>query len=408
MAAPLAAQEPIPAPPAPSAETSSASSSDGPPSPPAETDVAHPGSDAEVPSVRPSVAQSAGAQLDEPPSEADAEDEGDGLPAWLRGFSLMAFVDGYAQGVWTLPNPFGGDQSAVLSDRAYTFEGGLTISFAGFDLSYRYESVGARLDIRLGTSMPHLLGAFSGLPPGVRFMKQAFVYWRPLENFEIDFGEFDTIYGAEVSESWRNPTYSRGALYNLVQPFYHTGFRAIWSPVESLTFTALAVNGWNNIVDNNNGKTFGGQVSWSVDHLQILAGYLGGPEGPRDDLWRHLADVVVKVTVDDLELVTNGDYVAEDQGNGTFSQLWGVMLSGRLRIHPVFAVAARGEVIGYPDSGNALYTATLTLETTPVDQLVIRLDNRVDYATDPRFENQQARPSRTVVSTILGVVVHSN
>lgn len=344
----------------------------------------------------------------EPASEPQASEPESGLPEWLRGLSVSAFADAYAQGVWTVAHPFSGDHSDVLAHRAFTTEAGLTLSFLGVDVAYRFESVGARLDIRLGTSVPRLLGPTSGLPDGMQFLKQAFVYWRPVEQLQIDFGQFDTIYGAEVADSWRNHTYSRGSLYNLVQPFYHTGLRVAWAPVESVTLTGIAVNGWNNVLDSNDGKTFGLQASWSSGVLGVAAGYLGGPEGTRDDLWRHFADLVVTLRVDQLELALNADYVAEQIEDGTFDHLWGVMLSGRLRVLPLFAVALRGEVIGDPDTGAQLYTGTLTLELTPVEHLVIRLDNRVDGASDPRFQDNNGLPAHTVMSTILGVVVHSD
>ncbi len=344
----------------------------------------------------------------EPASEPEAPPAESGLPEWLRGLSVSAFADAYAQGVWTVAHPFSGDHSDVLAHRAFTTEAGLTLSFLGVDIAYRFESVGARLDIRLGTSVPRLLGPTSGLPDGMQFLKQAFVFWRPVEQLQIDFGQFDTIYGAEVADSWRNHTYSRGSLYNLVQPFYHTGLRVAWEPVESVTLTGIAVNGWNNVLDGNDGKTFGLQASWSSGGVGVAAGYLGGPEGTRDDLWRHFADLVVTLRVDQLELALNGDYVAEQVEDGSFDQLWGVMLSGRLRVPPLFAVALRGEVIGDPEAGAQLYTGTLTLELTPVEHLVIRLDNRVDAASDPRFQDNNGLPAHTVMSTILGVVVHSD
>lgn len=361
-------------------------------------------------SATPSAAQEGGegrTTEDGEEEQEEAAEEG-ALPAWLAGLSLTAFADAYAQGVWTLEDPFSGDRTADLAHRAYDTNAGVTLAFLGLDVAYRYESVGARLDLRFGTAVPHLLGRTSGLPDGAQFMKQAYAFWRPFDGLQIDFGQFDTIYGAEVSESWRNHTYSRGSLYNIVQPFYHTGFRVAWSPVESVTITGIAVNGWNNVLDNNDGKSFGIQASWSTDHLRIVAGYLGGPEGERDDLFRHFADVVITVSVDRLEIVANGDYVAEDLGDGTFDQLWGVMLSGRLRFPPLFGMALRGEAIGDPETEDMLYTGTFSLELTPAEHLVVRLDNRLDYASDPRFHDTNAQPSNSVFSMVLGVVVHSD
>jgi len=328
---------------------------------------------------------------------------------WADELTIRTFADAYAQGIWTLPDPFGGDRSAIIGYRPFTHIGGLTLSFAGFDLDYQAGPIGATLNLRFGTSVPRLLGPTSGLPDGMQFLKQAFVSWRAFEGFQVDFGQFDTIYGAEVSESWNNPTYSRGALYNLVQPFYHTGFRVAYSPVDELTITGLAVNGWNNVLDDNDMKTFGLHMTYASGPLTIAGGYLGGPEGAgNEDLWRHFADVVITLDLGDVDLSANADYVAEDVGGGTFDQLWGVMAAGRVAFPPFVALALRGEYIGDPDDGTGLVTGTFTFEVTPNENIVLRLDNRVDVSTEDDFQDPDGRPSETVFSTILGVVVRSN
>ncbi len=344
-----------------------------------------------------------------PPVAADSEPSG-GDHDWTDELEISGFADVYLQALWTMPDPFSGDQSAIIGYRPYTTIGGLTLSFAGLDVEYDGGDIGATLNLRFGTSTPRLLGAFSGLPEGMQFLKQAFVTWQPFEGAQIDFGQFDTIYGAEVSESWQNHNYSRGALYNLVQPFYHTGFRVAYAPPGSgLTFTGLAVNGWNNVLDNNDGKTFGLQVGYENGPVSMSAGYLAGPEGDsNDDLWRHFADVLVTVAIDDLELTANADYIAEDLGGGTFDQLWGVMVSGRLRFPPYVALGLRGEYIGDPDTDTGLATGTFTVEVTPLEHLVLRLDTRVDVSTQDDFQDPDGNPSETVFSSILGVVVRTN
>ncbi|MCB9597125.1 MAG: outer membrane beta-barrel protein [Sandaracinaceae bacterium] len=344
-----------------------------------------------------------------PPSTDTADSSGDGHD-WTDDLEISGFADAYAQGTWTLPEPFSGDQSALIGYRPYTYINGLTVSFVGFDMEYDGGDVGATLNLRFGTSVPRLLGPTSGLPDGMQFLKQAYATWRPFEGASIDFGQFDTIYGAEVSESWNNHTYSRGALYNLVQPFYHTGFRVAYAPPGTgVTVTGLAVNGWNNVLDNNDGKTFGLQIGYENGPVSISGGYLAGPEGDsNDDLWRHFGDLLVTVSIDDLEITANADYIAEDLGGGTFDQLWGVMLSGRLRFPPYVALGLRGEYIGDPDTDTGLVTATATIEVTPMEHLILRLDTRVDVSTEPDFQDPSGAPSETVVSSILGVVVRTN
>ncbi|MDQ3033547.1 MAG: porin [Myxococcota bacterium] len=356
----------------------------------------------------------AGAEPAPPPAEPVASEpivvpEEEAPTAWTDALSIRVFADAYVAGHWTLPSAFEGDQSAVIGHRAFDTYGGPSIAFAGIDLRFAPEPIGAALDLRFGTAVPRLLGAFSGLPEGMQFLKQAFVSWRPIEQLQIDLGQFDTIYGAEVSESWLNPTYTRGALYNVVQPFYHTGLRASWAPIDALTLTAIAVNGWNNVADNNDGKSVGVQAALTIDDFSMALGYMTGPERAGiDDQFRHLVDVIFRLHVGDLDLVANADFVAEDFGPDGYDLLAGGMLAGRLAIVREFAVALRGELLGDPDDGSTLTTGTLTLEAVPDPHLIIRLDTRLDVASDPRFLDTGAQPSEYVVSSVLGVVVRSD
>lgn len=354
---------------------------------------------------QPPAAVAAVAGLEPPPEEVEADDP----TSWTDDLSFRVFADAYVGGYWTLPNALEGDHADVVGHRAFDTYGGPTIAFAGIDVRYAPHPIGATLDLRFGTSVPRLIGAVSGLPEGMQFLKQAFVSWRPVDELQIDFGEFDTIYGAEVSESWLNPTYTRGALYTVVQPYYHTGFRAAYAPIPELTLTAIAVNGWNNVADNNDGKTVGVQGTLVLGDLTMALGYLTGPEqADHDDRFRHFVDLVVRWSVGDFSLSANGDVVIEDVGDGRYDTLAGGMITGRLAIIPELAVAARGEYIGDPDDGSGLVTGTLTLEALPDPHLIIRLDTRLDVATDDRFVDTNSQPTDTVVSSVLGVVVRSD
>src|SRR5205823_1138365 len=73
---------------------------------------------------------------------------------------------------------------------------------------------------------------------------------------QLDFGKFVTSAGAEVIESHSNWNYSRSLLFAWAIPYYHFGLRA----TETKGHFAggfQVVNGWNNVEDNNSGKTLG-------------------------------------------------------------------------------------------------------------------------------------------------------
>ncbi len=219
----------------------------------------------------------------------------------------------------------------------------------------------------------------------------------------------------------------------------------------------LAVNGWNNTVDNNTGKSFGAQVTLTPsDKIAASIGYLGGPEqteigsltcaGGTDfdaasqacapsagaaggtfstrtaganSRWRHMADVIVDIKpTDALRVVANGTYVAEAIAgpNGDLTQRWyGAELIGRYAFSQVFAGALRGEYF-VDDDGFAtaagkrvnLLTGTLTLEAAPVKYLLIRLDNRIDSANEAVFLDGLSGTDKSQITTTLGIVAKTN
>ena len=81
-------------------------------------------------------------------------------------------------------------------------------------------------------------------------------YLTPLgKGLQFDVGKFVTPLGAEVIEAKDNWNYSRSLLFALAIPYYHMGVRATYSANAKVTLAGLVVNGWNNVVENNSGKT---------------------------------------------------------------------------------------------------------------------------------------------------------
>src|SRR5690606_7356278 len=117
----------------------------------------------------------------------------------------------------------------------------------------------------------------------LHYVKQAFVSWSPYDALTLDFGKFNTIFGAEVAESQDNINYTRGVVYWFGKPLFHTGLRAGWTLMDELGLNVMVVNGWNNSVDNNVGKSYALQaVIKPAESLGIAAGWIGGPE--QDDV----------------------------------------------------------------------------------------------------------------------------
>ena len=100
------------------------------------------------------------------------------------------------------------------------------------------------------------------------------------KDVSVDFGKWASPFGTEVLESNLNDNYTRALTYWYGVPFYHFGVRATMPLTSTTTLQAALVNGWNNVADDNDGKTIYAQLTWkpSPKFTQIL-GWIGGLEG---------------------------------------------------------------------------------------------------------------------------------
>jgi putative OmpL-like beta-barrel porin-2 len=86
-------------------------------------------------------------------------------------------------------------------------------------------------------------------------------YIVPVGNgLKIQFGKINTLIGLEVINSWENPNFSRSFTFGLAQAFTETGVRFTYPFASWMTAQVGLVNGWDNIEDNNRGKT----VTWNL------------------------------------------------------------------------------------------------------------------------------------------------
>jgi hypothetical protein len=318
-------------------------------------------------------------------------------------------------------------------------QNGFGLSFAGIDASYDAGQLGATISLRAGPSVPVFYGGDKGVL-GIDNITQAFVSWNPTPLLSIDVGQFNTIFGAEVAESWQNLNYSRGGLYFAMQPFWHTGLRATVSPNDQVAITGMVVNGVNSAHDDNESPALALQLSLTPNEMLSLSlGWLTTPQPSSDTgIFDNFFDLVGSLTIDRFSLVLNADLdVNADKTNigpGYEQHLqdpmfWGVSLAAGYQATDFFGLAVRGEFLS--DSDNQLYQATRTqygvtyphtqqtnvvtvtgtLDFKPVrgaNNLIIRWDNRIETSNEDVFFNRSEKQTNVWFGTILGFVVTTN
>lgn len=467
-APPPPSPEALPAPPNPSDAAPPVAPPDYPAPSPAPVEPFPPPTDVPPAPTAPSLTgeQTLGWSVPPPaPAPHDADDE----LSWNDSFEFGAFADAYGSLDFNFPK--GGPSKPI---RAYDTTDGFSLSWVGLDIERSPDPVGGVIALRFGPTADRLGAACvdgdCDGEYGLSAVKQGFVSWKPAGaegTVQLDLGKFDTPFGAEVAESQYNFNYTRGALYWLGQPAYHTGFRLTLDLDRAFALKLLAVNGWNRTIDNNLGKSVGLQATLRLpandgsdaDRMAISLGYLIGPEwddsaeiqcppgtrpspaGPggctvdpdaeggvlvvdrgnaNTEGLRHFLDLVVSgAPVSELNLWLNGSLGIDNQRSQTdlaefeTALWWGIAAAARYAIGDRAGIAARGEyyndrdgyTTGFVPAEIGLLTGTLTFDYSPAKAAKLFVDGRVDWSNRQIFPKQIREYGGTAVSLTVGAVI---
>src|SRR5215471_14604840 len=214
------------------------------------------------------------------------------------------------------------------------------------------------------------------------------------KGLQIDVGKFVTNAGAEVIEAKDDFNYSRSLLFQLAIPLYHAGVRLTYSPSDKFTLMGGVINGWNDVHDNNTGKSLMGSITYKpTGSLSLIENYISGPEQPNDNSdWRQLSDTVLSYTVNpQLTLMANYDY-GHDTVSGSAVHWQGIAGYLKYQANKYVAVVPRVE---YYNDANGFSTgivqnltdATVTLEIKPADNFMWRIEYRGDFSNKSPFIN---------------------
>jgi hypothetical protein len=237
-----------------------------------------------------------------------------------------------------------------------------------------------------------------------QYLKEAyFSYVAPVgKGLQVDIGKFVTPHGAEVIETKDDWNYSRGLLFSYAIPYYHFGMRARYAFNDKYSLSGLFVNGWNNVLDNNSGKTYGAGFGWNPNKkFGVTQNYMAGPEeNASNNNLRQLSDTVITYSpTSRLSFIVNGDYGRGDRFSDPLTKVlshpvfWtGVAGYVRYAFTGTTAIATRYE---YYDDHDGFTTGTLlathfnefttTFEKLMAHHIISRFEFRRDVSNQPVF-----------------------
>lgn len=255
----------------------------------------------------------------------------------------------------------------------------------------------------------------AGFADGDNFeLQQGYAYLKATSignGLGFKIGKYVTMHGAEVIESASNVNTSRSLLFTWAIPFTHTGVIADYTFNDYFSLAAGVVNGWDNVTDNNQGKT--GHAMLTLAPLPgELTLYLGGTFGPEqagsDGNYRALVDAnLVWNALDNLTLTLNSDLGKEDNVGGSgFANWWGFAGYAHWKATDLFGLSLRGEYFDEDIStltlvgvrtgtlGDKLMEGTLTSHLYLLEGFDLRFEYRLDRADQTIFADVNGNTSQ--------------
>ncbi len=233
-------------------------------------------------------------------------------------------------------------------------------------------------------------------------LEEGYITYNPpgLADFQVKAGKFVTLLGAEVIESPLNPNISRSLAFGFAIPFTHTGLLTSYTFAPEFKATLGVVNGWDNVIDSNDGKSVTGSLAFTpVDQFSFALNGIYGAEQPnRGNSKRGVIDAIATIKpVDNLAFILNYDYGNESDivpGTAEWQAFSGIVsydIPDALQVPIGFALRGEffddsdgvriGDGTGYQND----WEVTGTFKVVLAEGLMARAEYRYDNAKHPTF-----------------------
>ena len=320
-------------------------------------------------------------------------------PTWSAGpIDFSGLVDGYYSLNFNHP--------ASQYNQLYNFDARanqFSLNMTKLSLSHSPDPVGFQVDFGFGRAFDIIANSGEKQPEIWRYIEQAYVSLKPAKakGFEVDFGKFVTSDGAEVIETNGNWNYSRSLLFTWAIPYYHFGVRTTFPVGKSFTGGVMLVNGWNNVEDNNSGKTVMFTGTLTKKKFAWTVNYHTGPENPGTNRgWRNLFDTTLLLTPPgklsayiNFDYGQNRAYATSTSAASTVDKWYGVAGALHYQFNGKWAFTPRVEWFADPHGfatgtgvSQTVKEATFTGEYKMLEGLLARLEYRHDWSNQPFFE----------------------
>ncbi|MEY5048831.1 MAG: hypothetical protein RLZZ175_2190 [Bacteroidota bacterium] len=218
-----------------------------------------------------------------------AQNHDNPIDSAVRGkFSFSGYIDAYYLRNFNNPNSGNNIGSSGFARAFDQKESQFQIGLVQTKIAYKQRKSEAVADLVFGPNADlgnygNVVGPLgNGKASSSLAIKQAYFSYYLNDKLTLTVGQFGTHIGYEVIDAPVNYNYSLSNLFNN-GPFYHLGFKGVYTFNPKFNVMAGLVNNWDRIYDNNKYSTFISELAFTPkDGYSILINYIGGNEAELD------------------------------------------------------------------------------------------------------------------------------
>src|SRR5467141_2001654 len=277
-----------------------------------------------------------------------------------------------------------------------------------------------------GQLTTHLEAADSGPPATAIEIDNFIINWTParLSTLSLSFGRFDAPIGFERDDEPLNLIPTTSFTFEHARPVKFTGLMARYTLNPKVSILGLVANGWDQVADNNTGKTAGLKVQlFPSSGFAVAGGILYGPErdstngSPRtlftgDATWQPVQRLILQAEA--------------HHGTEAAAHWTGVVGQAFWRVGRSTGLTVRGEVLDDPDgvrTGTVQKLSSVTISpwyfyreaqegvfsnveftSFRLPAFSIRPAVRIDHSDQPVFEKKDGSLVRSNVTALVELV----
>lgn len=258
-----------------------------------------------------------------------------------------------------------------------------------FGIKYSGERERMALSLQAGT---FVFFNYATEPAIFQHIHEGYAGFKPFKKQDIwiDAGIFNSHIGLETAVAQNNWTLTQ-SLAAEYSPYFETGIRATYTINNKWKFVLLALNGWQNILDNNNNKAIGTQLVFTpFEKLRLNSStYIGeGRNAPIgfEQHTRYFHDLYATwMLTKKLGIAGVFDYGLEKESEIVQYPWWSSALLLKYDLHPKFSVCARGEYFNDPNEilvptgdpeGFQVAGASLNVDYKPSSHTMLRVEGK--------------------------------